>query len=251
MIAAVTMVKDEADIIEASVRHMAAQVDLVIVADNGSTDGTREILEGLPVSLLNDPDPAYYQAAKMTALAHRARKAGATWVVPFDADEVWLPREAETIAEQLDAAPAEASAFEALIFNHVDTPEGFGWRRTLPLPLRKVAARTAPDLEIGPGNHTASYRSAPQPLAVREQLEIRHYPYRSPEQFIRKVRNGCAAYAETDLPEEFGKHWRDYGRLLEEGGEAALQEHYRRWWYAEQPEADPELTYDPCPAPLK
>ena len=54
--AAVTMVRDEADIIETTVRHMLTQVDVVIVADNRSVDGTREIVEQLPVHLLDDPE---------------------------------------------------------------------------------------------------------------------------------------------------------------------------------------------------
>ena len=84
------MVKDEADIVAATVAHMCGQVDAVIVADNNSTDGTRDILDGLPVTVVDDPDPAYYQSRKMTALAGRARvEFDATWVIPFDADEWW------------------------------------------------------------------------------------------------------------------------------------------------------------------
>src|SRR5262245_51477569 len=83
------MVKDEADIIGFTVARMFGQVDEIIIADNGSTDGTRELLEQLPVQLVDDPDPAYYQSRKMTDLAARAAAAGAEWVIPFDADEVW------------------------------------------------------------------------------------------------------------------------------------------------------------------
>ena len=40
------LVRDEADIIDDHIAfHLAAGVDFVIVADNGSTDGTTEILE--------------------------------------------------------------------------------------------------------------------------------------------------------------------------------------------------------------
>lgn len=93
---AVCMARDEADVIGSTVAHMLAQVDAVIVADNLSTDRTREILDEMASAhpgrlvVVEDPDPAYRQSEKMTALALRARlDFGAEWIVPFDADEVW------------------------------------------------------------------------------------------------------------------------------------------------------------------
>ena len=76
---AVCMARDEADVIGSTVAHMLAQVDAVIVADNLSTDRTREILDQLAggssgrLVVVEDPDPAYRQSEKMTALALRAR----------------------------------------------------------------------------------------------------------------------------------------------------------------------------------
>ena len=43
-------------------------------------------------------------------------------------------------------------------------------------------------------------------------LEVRHFPYRSEAQFVRKVRQGSAALGVSDLPDESGKHWRGLGR---------------------------------------
>ncbi|MCI6101295.1 MAG: glycosyltransferase family 2 protein [Selenomonas sp.] len=46
-IVAISMVKNEMDIIESFVRHTLGFADLLIIADHKSTDRTREILEAL------------------------------------------------------------------------------------------------------------------------------------------------------------------------------------------------------------
>src|SRR5258706_10050034 len=83
------LVKDESDVIADTVAHLLSQVDEVIVADNLSTDGTRDLLETMPVTVIDDREVGYYQSAKMTKLARLALSHGHEWVVPCDADEVW------------------------------------------------------------------------------------------------------------------------------------------------------------------
>lgn len=250
---AVSMVKDEADIIASTVEQMAGQVDHVLVADNGSTDGTRDILEGmkgLGVEVRDDPEPAYYQSQKMTALARRAADAGAEWVVAFDADEYWYSPFGR-IADVLTAY--EGAVATAAIYDHrptaVDPAEGsplerIGWRTTEDLPLHKIACRPVLRATIAQGNHGAHY---PTQAPLTEQLVIRHYPYRSLEQFVSKVRNGAAAYAASDLPPDQGAHWRGYGQILEEQGEEGLAHVFRTYFWSYDPAADPNLIFDPAP----
>lgn len=248
-VTAIGMVKDEADIIEASVENMLFHADRVIVADNGSTDGTREFLESSDAEVVSDREVGYYQSLKMSSLAARAREDGADWVIPFDADEIWTAR--ERIADLLVGLPPEALIAEAAIIDHVATgadavgppAEVMEHRRAAVLPLRKVACRAVNDLVIEQGNHGAKFPGIKTPLTVTGQITIRHFPYRSPEQMISKARNGAKAYAATDLPEAIGKHWRDYGKL----SDAEIEEVFRKWFWIADPENDPTVVRDPAP----
>lgn len=243
--------KDEIDIIASTVGHMMTEVDHVIVQDNGSTDGTVDVLEGLGVDVLHDPTVGYYQSIAMSRLAATAADCGADIVVPFDADEIWYSPFGR-IADVLTDYRA-TSVFSARLYDHVssslddDDPNPvtrIGWRRREPAPLLKVAVRPRPCVTIHQGNHGADYGGTQDNLLV-----VRHFPYRSVEQFVKKVRNGAAAYAATDLPEHIGQHWRDYGRLLDAGGPDAIGEVFRVWFHAAAPQQDPTLIYDPCPLP--
>lgn len=92
------LVRDEADIVEANIRHhLNIGVHHIVATDNGSTDGTVEILEGFQrdgvLSLRHDADDTFDQARITTEMAHLAHERfGAEWVLSNDADEFWAGR---------------------------------------------------------------------------------------------------------------------------------------------------------------
>jgi glycosyltransferase involved in cell wall biosynthesis len=267
MVAAVAKVRDEADVIEPIVRQMATQVDFVLVADHGSEDGTREILESLsrelPLSVTDDRTPGHYQDRTLTALAKEAAERGAEWVLPFDGDE-WHYSPHGRIADVLMERP-EAIAI-ATTYDHVPSGEDdldqadptlrIGWRERDPFPMPKVACRTLPGLMILIGSHSAWYGHPVD--SVDGLLEIRHFKYRSAEQFVRKIRNGAEAIAMTDFPPQICDHWRKYGAILEGGGPPALERIFRERHYREDPRAEVviegetrlSLLFDPVRAGL-
>lgn len=256
----IMLVKDERDVIEANIRHLAGQLDALIVADNGSSDGTEMILADLAAELpgflevREDKQVAYYQSRKMTALADQARIAGHSWVVPVDADEWWYSPHG-TISEVLAryAEQSECMVASAVLYDHratgIDPPghpfTSIGWRASEPGRFPKVAARLLPGLVIEQGNHGAHYPG--NVLIAQDALIIRHFPYRSVEQFVQKVVNGGRAYEAAKLPESIGQHWREYYRHWQRGGDEAIAEIFHTWfWQADprEPHAD-QLVHDP------
>lgn len=226
------LVRDEADIVAANIRHhLAAGVDFIVATDNGSTDGTVEILEGFArdgvLDLRQDDGDTFDQARLTTAMAHHARERfGADWVLSNDADEFWVGPLRQTIA----ATPAN------LLFcrraNRVaasEDPWSFAAARYLvaaadararaellrPIPP-KVLVRAADLVGLTQGCHNAEMREA-RPAASREIL-IRHFPVRGLDHFLRKATTGGAAYARNvRLDPRLGAHWRRWHRAIAEG----------------------------------
>jgi len=223
---AVTMVKDEQDVVGPSVRHMLDQgVEQVIVADNGSTDRTPRILERLattgPVQIVEDSDPAFRQSEKITTLTHMAGAQGASWIVPFDADEIWLTRDGRTLAQFLNAQAADI--VEAELFDFL--PKPWEWMAPWRNPLRRINHRRA--AEQGPLQRKVAFRYHPGVVVTTgnhavegltrkagEHLVVRHYQWRTFRQFRRKARDGKQAIElNPDARPIDCAHWRQYGAM--------------------------------------
>lgn len=221
---AITMVRDEADIIGYTIAHLVSQgVERILVADNRSRDGTAELLRQLaasmPVTVFEDREPGYYQAHKMTRLARYAACSGAAWVIPFDADELWVAP-GQRLREFL--ARAEVDVVRARMIDYLpsdsdDSAELNPYRRIRhrardDRAVFKVAFRANRFARVAVGNHTVRH-----PGRVGLGLEVHHFPYRSEEQLTRKLLQGRDALMATRLKEEVASHWRIGARLVEEG----------------------------------
>ncbi|MGB4136468.1 MAG: glycosyltransferase family 2 protein [Microbacterium sp.] len=216
----IAMVKNEADVLARTIEHLFAQgVDRMLVVDNGSDDHTPELLQELahrhPIDIGTDAEVGYFQSHKMSALAEHARRAGADWVIPFDADEFWFAPDA-TVADFLRTSTG--TRVEAELFNVFPTRahpvlDGLGGEVRFdmrPHLLRKVAAQTHPLLWIGMGNHLAL-----RPGDSSGGLRVVHLPWRSEEQLMRKLRQGAAAYRTTGI-DTLGGHWKSLGEADDE-----------------------------------
>lgn len=207
----IAMVKNEADIIEITAKHLLAEgVIQLLIADNGSTDGTLEILrqlaQTLPVTILSDNEPAYYQAEKMTWLADQAYQHGATWVIPFDADELWFGLN-RNLAQTLERS--SSSYMSATLYNQFPQENGAWLTDIVPHPDGKVCFKPDGVLSLNMGNHSVAGALLP----ADGQIAILHRPWRSFEQFEHKVRQGAKSLELANLPAEKGWHWRALNEL--------------------------------------
>ena len=209
-IVAITMVKNEMDIIESFVRHTLGFADLLIVADHKSTDRTREILEalraeGLPILVGDVEEARHVQAETMTRLLWMAADTyQADIVLPLDTDEFLVPTGDVSVRDILEALPvAESRSLRMQMFlpaSDKGLPAGvFPFvvpflRDTVPGRVQKVlvngAAVRQTHLRLGEGNHEIIHptpegmRAAHGPLC--EGMELAHLYWRSPAQFQSK-----------------------------------------------------------------
>jgi hypothetical protein len=234
------MVRNEVDIIETNLRHhLATVLDEAIVLDNGSRDGTLELLLDLAGELplqLTVEDGSQYQSARTTRMARYATQQGADWVLPIDADEFWVAGETP-FRTVLQEAPADARALFVDVVQYVQDrnvlvarpgvlatmtmrlehtigrPEDakrlvesgtVGW---LELPYApKAVHRALPDVFVSHGNH----RSGVTGGVPTDALTCLHAPMRARSTLIGKLDHGRRALAEGSSPEA---SW-----------------HLKRWW---------------------
>ncbi len=223
------LVRDGADLVDANLRYHRAQgVDLFVVGDNGSTDGTLEILEGHEraglITLERIGGPAREaQGEGRTRLARLAHELGADWVFHNDLDEFWWPLTGD-LKQALTAIPERFGLVLAPRTEFVGRPgDGFFADRLTIREARfrrppKAAHRTHPQVMISQPHpthiwvdHGASprqglvgkpVRRAQAEHAEESQLElllaptfplaVHHFPLRSFGQYRRMVETALA-----------------------------------------------------------
>lgn len=233
MIAAVTTVFNEADIIGSTVQHLYAEgVDRIFAAVGPCDDNTRDICTELGVTVIDDKEPFHYQPRWMNRLANLAADMGHKWIVAFDADEFWYSNTGITLGATLRDQPSDVGVLGARMFQHRD----WDWRHESPQPHGKVAYRWNPDAMIANGNH--SITGVPGRF-VRDAIDLRELHYRSFEHFQRKVRERVDRI-DPSLPVTEGAHQRQYRELPEV--------EMRQAWDAIQ---QVPAVYDPVPSKFR
>jgi hypothetical protein len=199
------LARNEADIVDAQIAfHLNAGVDYVVAMDNGSGDGTTEILESYArdghLHLTRD-EGDLSQEEWVTGLARRAATDfGADWVINSDADEFWWPR-GGSLKDVFAAIPARFGSIRGMWRHFPPRPGGddfFAERMTVRVlnpgaddnspwsPRFKTAHRADPEVTVVSGNHRALGRDL-LPLSGWYPVDVLHFPFRSLEQFREKL----------------------------------------------------------------
>ncbi|HTS21155.1 MAG TPA: glycosyltransferase family 2 protein [Casimicrobiaceae bacterium] len=228
----VSMVRNEADIIEASLRHNLGVLDGIAVVDHGSRDRTPEILdrlcgEGLALRVLHDGGAGFFQAEWLTRLAREAfSREQADFIFPIDADEFLKVPSRAALERELAAVPRGEHAVAAWL---TYVPEFFGDSAFGPSHLRRrlkverhgsqkcVIGRSfaeRPQQYIVSGNHLVddpAMARAPRHMRLKpEAVALAHCPVRSAEQLRQKVTLGYAAHLATRPDNERqALHWKE------------------------------------------
>ncbi len=239
----VSMVKDEADIIELFIRINSRIIDHFFIIDNGSTDGTLRILEklkneGFPMTVFIDQTPHFQQSAMITKLLKTAlAKMPFDWAFAIDADE-FINIEREKLETELATVPHNYVA--TLNWSHWVPRGDIYYNYTNPLwsafdrkkqetdvfPKVIVSNNIARDCIIEMGNHHAliNYRETTNGLDMKrvpEQLltcgTLDHVPVRSSHQILGKAICGAGALSlKTNRNNHEGYHWDTITNLIKE-----------------------------------
>ena len=246
-IVGILLVRDAVDLVRVNVlHHLSLGCAQIVALDNGSTDGTAEVLDRLasrvPLAWRSDTGP-FEQARLMTDLARSAVAAGAEWILPIDVDEFWTASRplrdvlADAQAIGAGAVMAERTNFIQRRAQRRSTPRGLlsmdrrvaetvagqeSARRALEgalsvfecRPGSKILPRAAPELTLARGGHDAGGLAGP--LLPAPELHVLHAAIRSREAMAARREHG-ARVEEVGTPELEVWHARRWARELRDG----------------------------------
>lgn len=198
------LVRNEEDVICENIEyHLSQGVDFFIVTDHLSEDRTTDILYNYErqgyIELISASGP-YIQTDLVTKMAEIAfSKYKADWIINNDADEFWYYKNGK-LKDAFINVPSDINIIRAKRHNMLLPKNGvkndfyqemiFRRKKSLnPIGANlpsKVCVRGANNVVIHPGSHKITHPDGNE--VFNSEIEIFHYPFRSYEQFQRKIR---------------------------------------------------------------
>lgn len=225
-IAMLMLVRDEADIIARNIDfHLHFGIETFVVTDNGSTDGTREILAGFKNRLgksfliIDDSSSGYQQAKLVNRMIQVAKQEfRPRWIISSDADEFWYPMSGRYDSE-MDGKKNILNCYWRNLLPRANTRwQDFTDIGEMPGyhgKMSKVLCLARGLRGMYTGNHES--RSIPRVAVRSENIRVYHYPVRTYEQFERKVVQGYRAAVKASFQQSAAWHWGEYFQAWEKG----------------------------------
>jgi glycosyltransferase involved in cell wall biosynthesis len=203
-VAAISMVKNECDVIELFIKINARIFDHIFIVDHSSSDGTREIMEamrrdGYPLTVGRYEMLDFNQAKVLTGLARDISARNAfDYIVPLDADEfIYCPQGplAETLRREISASGCGKMAWRTYVpindrYFQSQAPlyENFRMRKHEPKQFYKVVVTNelAKSCKFFTGSNRVERDGQIVPAATLSCIN-QHVPIRGVEQLIIKA----------------------------------------------------------------
>ena len=250
-IIAATKILDEGDIVEAFARHTAHYVSHHFFLDNGSVDGTVEVLrrlrdEGLGITVLQNGSRWFNEAIYNTLLYFIAiRETAADWVAFLDADEFIDDRQAAGgLSTALAQTNPSAPCVRVLLTNYHPSAHDDPHEPVVPVRIRWYEQRTDVqkvivrgnladrDVVIEAGGHGVLIDGSRNcPCDDLATVTLAHYPERSPFQTIAKVVRGWSrvlAAGQSEVAMNRSIHYRSRFDMLRDSPQDLLQSAWLR-----------------------
>lgn len=232
----ITKVKNEADIIEYFIRYHLNIVDHIVVIDNGSIDGTYEIVsamikEGLPLDLVNEGFSrfdAFRLANQYTE--YYLKKYKNDYLIFADADELIVADNGDnprSIVEGFDCDKVYYCRWKTYLYNDGDEYKPFSpnsyteYREECKEHFEKVIIPAKMYFDnriiVEAGNHSCHsemFDCNPLPRKECQNIKFCHFPIRSLNQYKKQVvLNSISMKANPYVYNQTGSHWKDMFRI--------------------------------------
>jgi len=225
-ITAVSVVRNEEDIIEAWVRHNRPLVDRLVVTLHRCTDATSLILhklqeEGYDLEIRTSDIIGHRQAETISELIREVAQSGPDYILPLDGDEFiggdlqkinvyW----AWTVLLRWRNYVPQGDVIDPLKQITHRLPENDDAHKVLVPGWYGLSERS----RVGEGSHELYIGSQPAPACFTDQAWLAHFPVRSSRQVMKKAFTGWLGKLANDL-EPGGKDqpafWSAWKRLYD------------------------------------
>lgn len=239
---AISLVKNEVDIIEYCLRSAAQWAEKIIVYDNGSTDGTWELVQKLAMEIpeviaWKQDNKAFYEGIRGEAYEefHHLAKEGDWWCFRLDSDEIYPYNPAIELKKIEDKYQVVAKESIEYVLTHEDIEE-FDFSNLMPVNFDNIRYylpstysevrffRHRNRLRWSPGRDMPKHMGITSP----HRIKVQHFQYRSIPQMINRIEVRKKARDAGYVNWEFSEN-NDWKSLLFDRSAAIYDNQDRNW----------------------